>query len=254
MSLRVNKDNIFFILPESRYAVSERIDKWMEEDFTLYVKCKVHTENFVKGQEGYIIARNGMHSGISIYNDDYNCSHILFTYWFKKTNENGETEFISKQVHHKLEEEEKNLMHEYVMVCDNYEERKIDCYMDSKLVGTITFDNLEKASYEHSFYWFGCGSMIGPEEHQYISDVEFDLCFLLNIKQTMDEIIDIVDNYEDKYSHIVFNDLKKLNYDYPLRKHFAFLCNFNQYNRYKIWDACFSGNYPQFYIEKNIYF
>ena len=41
MSLRVDKDNIYFVLPESRYSVSKRIDKYMEEDFTLFIKTKI---------------------------------------------------------------------------------------------------------------------------------------------------------------------------------------------------------------------
>ena len=45
MSLRINKDNIFFILPEDRYSVSNRIDSYMAEDFTLYVKAKQLLEN-----------------------------------------------------------------------------------------------------------------------------------------------------------------------------------------------------------------
>jgi hypothetical protein len=96
--------------------------------------------------------------------------------------------------------------------------------------------------------------MIGPEEHQAIGDFEFDMAFVLNKKLKIEEIQDFIDNYEKQYSHIVFNDLRKLNYDYPYRNNFAFLCDFNNYNRYKVWDVSFSGNYPQFYIEKNIYF
>ena len=41
MSLRINKDNIFFILPESRYSISSRTDSMMDEDFTLYLKLKI---------------------------------------------------------------------------------------------------------------------------------------------------------------------------------------------------------------------
>jgi hypothetical protein len=44
MSLKVTKENIFFLLPESRYAVSERIDAYMEKDFTVYVKAKLFPE------------------------------------------------------------------------------------------------------------------------------------------------------------------------------------------------------------------
>ena len=130
----------------------------------------------------------------------------------------------------------------------------IKCYKNGKLVGIIEFEDGEKVKYENSFYWFGCGSMIGPEEHQHIGDFEFEMAFVLNKKLKIEEIQDFIDNYEKQYSHIVFNDLRKLNYDYPYRNNFAFLCDFNHYNRYKVWDVSFSGNYPQFYIEKNIYF
>jgi hypothetical protein len=132
-----------------------------------------------------------------------------------------------------------------------------NCDIQKQLGETITceiFEEGEKVSYENAFFWFGCGSMIGPEEHQSIGEFEFDMAFLLNIKLKIEEVQNFVDNYTTDYSHSVYNDLRKLNYDYPLRKHFAFLCDFGQHNRYKVWDSSFSGNYPQFYIEKNIYF
>lgn len=63
MSLKVNKDNIFFILPESRYAVSDRIDKFMEEDFTVHLTAKLFPEKLINKQ-AYMFARNGMHSQV----------------------------------------------------------------------------------------------------------------------------------------------------------------------------------------------
>jgi hypothetical protein len=96
--------------------------------------------------------------------------------------------------------------------------------------------------------------MIGPEEHRGYGEFEYKLAFCINKNLPNLDVQDIIDNYSDKFSHEVFNGLKKLNYDYPLRKNFAFLCDFSHHNRYKVWDVSFSGNYPQFYIEKNIYF
>ena len=253
MSLRVNKDNIFFVLPESRYSVSTRIDKHMDEDFSLFVKFKVFPELMEENKESFAIARNGMHSGISAYKDNLGIISIGFTYWFSKEVD-GKTEMYSKQIFTGLLPEEINEFNEYTMVCDHFLERNIKCYKNGKLVGIIEFNDGEKIKYEHSFYWFGCGSMIGPEEHQHIGDFEFEMTFVLNKKLKIEEIQDFIDNYEKEYSHIVFNDLRKLNYDYPYRNNFAFLCDFNHYNRYKVWDVSFSGNYPQFYIEKNIYF
>lgn len=249
MSLKVNKDNIFFVLPESRYAVSDRIDKFMEEDFTLHVTAKIFPET-LEVKQSWIIARNGMHSGISAFKDPYGNSNIVFTYWFK----DKEGEPVVKQIFYGLKDDELNEFNEYTMICDHYIDRKIDCYINSHLVGTIHFEDCDKQSYEHAFYWFGCGSMIGPEEHRGYGEFEYKLAFVLNKSLSILEAQDIIDNHADKYSHSVFNQLRKLNYDYPLRKNFAFLSDFSHHNRYKVWDVSFSGNYPQFYIEHNIYF
>jgi len=249
MSLKVTKDNIFFILPESRYAVSRRIDKDMDEDFTLHVTAKIFKES-LDINESFLIARNGMHSGISAYKDDWGNYSAIFVYWFKDNNGN----YKVKQIFKPLTVEEIDSFNEYTMICDHYEERQIKCYFNDECVGIINYDNDEKISYEHSFYWFGCGSMIGPEEHRSIGEFEYKLCFLLNKKITMPEVYHIIDYQSDKLSHIVFNDLRKLNYDCEYRNNFAFLCDFKHYNRYKVWDISFSGNYPQFYIERNIYF
>jgi hypothetical protein len=249
MSLLVNKDNIFFILPESRYAVSERIDRFMEEDFTLHVTAKLFPEK-LNIKQSWIISRNGMHSGISAFKDDWGNVNIVFTYWLKDSN--GEP--VVKQIFYGLKPDELNEFNEYTMICDNYVDRKIDCYMNGHLLGTINFDGNEKQSYEGAFYWFGCGSMIGPEEHRGYGDFEYKLAFLLNKSLSIIDVQDIMDNVSDRYSHVVFNNLRKLNYDFALRNNFAFLCDFTHHNRYKVWDISFSGNYPQFYIEHNIYF
>lgn len=253
MSLRVNKDNIFFVLPESRYGVSTRIDRHMDEDFSLFIKFKIYPDKVIKGKETFAISRNGMHSGISVYKDDSDVLTIVFIYWFSKEVD-GKKEFYPKQIFTGLTQDEVDGFNEYTMICDHFVERNIKCYKNGQLVGVIPFEEGEKVNYESSFYWFGCGSMIGPEEHQHIGDFEFEMAFVLNVKLKIEEIQDFVDNFKTDYSHIVFNDLRKLNYDYPYRSNFAFLCDFTHYNRYKVWDISFSGNYPQFYIEKNIYF
>jgi hypothetical protein len=82
MSLKVTKENIFFLLPESRYAVSERIDAYMEKDFTVYVKAKLFAETLTQ-TESFLLARNGMHTGISAFKDSDDNNNVMFTYWFK---------------------------------------------------------------------------------------------------------------------------------------------------------------------------
>lgn len=250
MSLRINKDNLFFILPEDRYSVSQKIDKHMAKDFTLYVKLKVNVEFLGLDKEHYIFSRNGMHSGISIYRDLQGNIHAVYNWWVRNE-KTGEYEY--KNVTHKIEDEFVNEHNEYSMICDDSDEKNIKCYFNNMLVGTIHFTKSEKNPYEGAFYWFGCGSMLCEEQHRQIGDFDFDLAFLLNKKIEINEVKDIVTNYP-LYTHEMYGGLRKLKDDFYLKDNFAFFCNFNQTTRYKIWDMTFSGNYPQIYIENNIYF
>lgn len=250
MSLRINKDNLFFILPEDRYSVSNKIDNHMSKDFTLYVKVKANVEFLQNDKEHYIFARNGMHSGISIYKDLKENLHAVYNWWVRDINTG---EYVYKNITHKIDDEYVNSHNEYYMICDDTN-KKIECYFNNELIGTIDFVNSEKNSYEGAFYWFGCGSMLcDAEEHRHIGDFDFDLIFLLNKKIKTSEIVDIVNNYPI-YTHQMFDNLRKLKDDFYLKDNFAFFCDFNNYTKYKIWDMTFSGNYPQIYIEDNIYF
>jgi hypothetical protein len=248
MSLKVTKENIFFLLPESRYAVSERIDAYMEKDFTVYVKAKLFPETLTQ-TESFLLARNGMHTGISAFKDSDDNNNVMFTYWFKDADDVPSP----KQIFYTLGDDILNEFNEYIMIGDD-ENETISCYINGKLIGEITYGDDRKQTYENSFYWFGCGSMIGPEEHRAFGDFEYKMAFVLNKKISLDDINDLTENYEEKYTDIVFNDLRKIKNSYPLRENFAFFCDFKHYNRYKVWDLSFSGNYPQFYIEHNIYF
>ena len=78
--------------------------------------------------------------------------------------------------------------------------------------------------------------------------------FVSNKKLSLEELKDFIGNYKSKHSEVIFGDLRRLKDSYPYKPNFAFLCDFEHYNRYKVWDISFSGNYPQFYIEHNIYF
>jgi hypothetical protein len=254
MSLKVDTDNIFFLLPESRYAVSDRIDGWMEKDFTLYLRFKIFPEELEIDKEAFAFSRNGKHSGISVIRVDETKYIVNYTYWFVKTNANGNYEYLCKQIYYELPINELNEFNEYIMICDSSDGGKIDCYFNKELIGTIKFEDYDRLPYEHAFYWFGCGSMICEEQHRYIGKFEYNTAFVLNTKLTLDELSDIVDNYETKYTSLIYNGLRVLNDDFKYKANFAFFCDFKQYNRYKIWDISFNGNYPQFYIENNIYF
>jgi len=251
MSLRINKDNIFFILPEDRYSVSTRIDQHMSKDFTLYVKLKINVEFLEIDKEHFIFARNGMHSGISIYKDLNEECHVVYSWWIrdKKTGE-----YVYKNITHKIEEKDIKKSNEYIMICDDKINKEIKCYFNDFVVGRISFADTEKNPYEGAFYWFGCGSMICEEQYRQIGDFDFDMTFLLNKKIAKEEITNIIKHYKFLHTYEMFDGLRKFNSDFYLKDNFAFFCDFNQATRYKVWDMTFSGNYPQVYIENNIYF
>jgi hypothetical protein len=251
MSLRINKDNIFFILPEDRYSVSARIDNHMSKDFTLYVKQKINADFLEVDKEHYVFARNGMHSGISIYKDLSGGCHVVYSWWIRNKN-TGVYEY--EKLTHRIDDRDINEHNEYVMICDDTVNKEIKCYFNDYLVGKISFQNAEKNSYEGAFYWFGCGSMICEEQYRQIGDFDFDLSFLLNKKITKEEVTDIVQNYKSKYTYQLLDGLRKFHGHFYLKDNFAFFCDFDNSTRYKIWDMTFSGNYPQIYIEDNIYF
>ena len=249
MSLKVNKDNIFFILPESRYSVSDnRIDGFMEQDFTVHINVKFFPE-LLTDKQSYFFSRNGMHSGMSAFKDASENTNIAFTYWFNTPDGKN----IAKQVIHTLNKGEENEFNEYSMICYHHVDRKIDCYVNAMKIGTIFYDKDEKQSYEGAFYWFGCGSGTGAMEHRAYGDFEYNLACVFDTNMNTGDLWELIDNYED-YSSIVFNDMRKINYDYKYKKNLAFFCDFKHHNRYKVWDLSFGGNYPQFFIENNIFF
>jgi hypothetical protein len=249
MSLRINKDNIFFILPEDRYSVSNRIDGYMATDFTLCARVKIMYDELQNNSESYIFARNGMHSGLSVYKDNEGFAHAIFSWWV--IDEDGNDKYLS--VPTKIDMELVNEYNDYVMICDHCQ-NEIKCYFNNELIGKISYKDKERHIYENGFYWFGCGSMICTEEHRQIGDFEFDLIFLLNKQIEIKEIFDISENYKELYTTEMFYGLRKLKDDFYLKNNFAFFCDFTVLTKYKIWDMTFSGNYPQIYIEDNIYF
>ena len=60
--------------------------------------------------------------------------------------------------------------------------KEINCYLNSQIVNVISYKKCERHKYENTFYWFGCGSMMCPDEHRHIGDFDFELSFLLNKK------------------------------------------------------------------------
>lgn len=251
MSLKINKDNIFFILTENIYGLSDKIDECMDGDFTLYVKAKLFPET-IKNKAAYILARNGMHAGVSTFKDPNDKIVIQFSYWFYETMDVEQTTPIYKDVSVLLDEQNWNEYNDYTMIC-NDTKKTIDCYINKELVGLIYYPDMNKVSYKGAFYWFGCGNMISDDEHSSFGDFEYDLSFLSTKSLSIEDVVEISKNYNEELIEVA-DELKRINDKMQNKYSFSFFCNFLNHNRYKIWDLSFKGNNPQLYMKNNIYF
>jgi hypothetical protein len=250
MSLRIDKDNAYLILPESRYSISQRIDGSMDGDFTLHVRAKAFKETLTD-KKSYIIARNGQHCGIAINRNDENIYSISFEYWFFNKSDINKTVPLYKMIRHELLSEVLFEYNDYTMISVGNE---INCYFNEELIGTINFSGLNKKSYIDSFFWFSCGDMIGTEEYRCSGDFEYNFSFLLNESTDISTVMDIVNNYKIKYTHTYNDNLLKINDDFDLKSQLIFMIEFENKNKYKQWNMAFNGSFPQLYLENNIYF
>ena len=247
MSLKINKDNIFLMNPKNGYFDDINSDDSMANDFTIFVKVKINSD-VLKQTDSFIISRSGAHSGISALKDEYEfASYIQYSYWFWD-NSTSSPKLEVRQVHYKIEETDLDAFIELAMVHDSYE-RKILCYYGGNVVGELSYTNDElPALYNESPYWFGCGSMITDGEKQ---DGEFEYELMFSIRKALDndEIQHIIKNYKTEYCETIFEDNLIFKKDWELTKEFAFFCDFEKINQYKIWNYAFNGNFPQLYVD-----
>jgi hypothetical protein len=223
----------------------------MDNDFTLYAKAKLFPES-ITDKAAYLIARNGMHSGISVFKDPADKIVVQFSYWFYNESDVNNENPIYKDVSVLLNDDLINEFNHYTMICNN-DKKTIDCYINDELVGLIYYSEFNKVSYKNAFYWFGCGNMISNDEHSSFGEFEFDLSFLSTNAMNIDDVIDISNNYNNHITQLA-GDLNVLDDTIQKKYSFSFFCNFKASNRYKIWDLTFKGNNPQLYMENNIYF
>jgi hypothetical protein len=249
MSLNINKDNLYLVLPSNVAFKESNIGNSMENDFTLFAKVKID-KNKITETESFIISRSGMHSGISIFKNKLDKIFLQYTYWFE--DENDGTKSV-KQVQVELKDSD---MEDFIEIYMNNDDlkAKISCYLNGNIVGSMIYSGYTKLSYVDSPYWFACGSMFGDDDTKGIGDFEYEIVFALNKRLTSLEVQDLIKNYQTKYSRKVFGNYKIFNPNWELTKHFAFFCDFEVLNRYKLWNYAFNGNYPQIYIEGNVYY
>jgi hypothetical protein len=263
MSLIINESNVYIFNPIGKYTDSiSNWAKFMEEDFTIFIRSKILLHNMKNDTEGFLFSRNGMHSGISVATERNGNRLIKFSYWFWqkniKYNENGEIYYdepipIQKNITYYLLPEELFEYNDFIMQCD-HNNHKILCYINKNLVGEIDYTGLDKCSYEETYMWFGCGNMVTESiQDRHIGEFEYDLFFCLDKVMDLNTIDDIKNNYKQKYTK-KYLDLLILNDDIPFKNNIYFFLDFTTQTMYKLWNMSFNGHYPNLYIENNTMF
>lgn len=255
MSLLIQKEEPWVILPESRYDITDRkIDTFMDDDFSLYLKVKIFPETMGYNEEGFAFARSGKHSGLSFYkvkgNDGIDIVTLMWTYWF--------TDDSFTQFHYTLDASEVNEFIEVIVLNDDNNSKTFTLYVNSKLVDTKEYVEKNKQSYKFGemggggFYQFGNGNFQVPDIAMYL-ECEFDMCFLVKGLRSLNEMQLISTTYED---HLItfLEELRVFKDDTPYKKDLAFFLDFKQQNRYKVWELTHNGNYLSKATLENIYF
>lgn len=255
MSLLIQKEEPWVILPESRYDITDRkIDTFMDDDFSLYLKVKIFPETMEYNEEGFAFARSGKHSGLSFYkvkgNDGIDIVTLMWTYWF--------TDDSFTQFHYTLDASEVNEFIEVIVLNDDTNSKTFTLYVNSKLVDTKEYVENTKQSYKFGemggggFYQFGNGNFQVPDIAMYLQ-CEFDMCFLVKALFSFTEVQNISNTYEE-HLNTFLEELKVFKDDTPYKKDLAFFLDFKQQNRYKVWELTHNGNYLSKATLENIYF
>jgi hypothetical protein len=256
MSLVTNIDNIYIVNPNSKYADEEsNWSSFMESDFTIFLRSKIFVYKMKNGEYSFMISRNGKHAGLSTMKDEQNNIHVVLTYWFWQKNPEDENNPIpiQKTLSHCLQLEQQDKFNDYSILCD-HKNSKITFYINDLFIGEIDYSGMDKCSYKEAYMWFGCGNMVTETmDHRYVGDYEFDLFFCLDKLITLEDVIDLSENYESKYIDDYF-DLKILKKNTPYRNNIFFFLDFKEKNTFKIWNLSFNGHYPNFYIKDNTTF
>lgn len=251
MSLRLNKDKIFFLNTHQKYEGSTNIISFMEKDFTLLIDVKINKEGINKDYPTFIISRNGKHSGLSAILTENNEIVITFSYWLY----DDEQKDVIREGNYTLPKQLEDNVNRYVITCDN-ESKNFKMYVNGVDVFTIDYCGLSKQSYLESFLWFGCGTMIGKgDNYKSIGDFEYSSFMALDIVVNQIEITDIMSKHNESYINLdKYPGLPTLKKETPLLNNIKLFYDFTTHNPYKMWDLTGNGNHAQLYIENNIYF
>lgn len=249
MSFVIKNDNIYFVPVTAQEFVKNESADVFGNEFTLFAKFKIDKEK-INREETIILARQQKKCGIFLYKNEGD--EIILKYSFSFKNVHVEHEF-SKTIEYSIKENELSSYIEAYMINDHTKNR-IECYINRKFIGYINYDALKKVKCETQSFSIGVDITDQESVDKWSSEIEMDLIFCYTKKLQQSILLDIVDNYEKKYSQIFFDDLKFFPSNWELSKDFVFFCDFKYRSVYKIWNFLFNGIYPQFYLKSNTYY
>jgi hypothetical protein len=221
--LRIKQRRPYYVLPSQRYDLTTKPpSRSMQKDFTFFIKFKVEDE--IKNQEtpSSIMMRPGMHYGLT-YNQVN--GNISWEFWYERDNENHFGFITTELTPHKLTDEW------IVIVRHQWRNKTFTMTLINK-DGDVwsleeTYDG-RLNDYTETPYNFGCGNYFQQvdDSHYFWGDYTmYGVGLIENVKYDDDAISMFMLNNE--------------NSTYELSKpidDITFYFNFNEQNRYKVWD------------------
>lgn len=250
MTIKTSKDDLFYISPFSKYGDQVGIDDFMEKDFTISARIKINKDRLIPQKDSFIISRNGRHSGLMTFLTENNQLEVRFTYWFY----DEKNEYSIKSIVTILPTDFENEFNDYVITC-NDTTKKMTFYLNNEKIGETDYNGLTKMSYLKTFLWLGCGNMLADDDFKCTGDFDFQYVYGLDRELTIEEVIDINENY--KSSYLNYNNdfnLPILNNDIPYRDSFKFFSDSEYRNKYKIWNMVDNSIFFQYYLKNNTFY
>ena len=230
-------ENCYFVVPESKYGLSEIVPKYVTENsFTFCVKCKPDWDSMVEGEasaEGGLVMKNGQHMGIGCF---VNGGQRYFRASLWVQDRKGFISAIEKHLPVTTEEKDKEYFitfrHDFVkkrVVIGNYNH-----YVE------MTYNAASPIDYSNSWLWVGCANAFNscaPEHRQYFrGDISF-----VSVHQEYLSDLQIKNIYGNTTS---ISELKKLQ-----NENTVLFSNLEIKTPYKVFDDSDNGNHLIVYDE-----
>lgn len=248
MSLNIDKDNLYFIVPNNIHHNGIRVDDFMEKDFSISMRVKIDKNELKPNSDWFLFSRNGQHTGVFIFTLESGMAFLGIAYWFLDENNNP----ILKQIEKEIKTDVLDNFIDISVIC-NHNEKNISYYVNGEYKKSIDYNGLTKINCIDKFIWLGCGTMFSEDSYKKLSKFEIDFIYFLDKNLTINEINDINENYKVKY--LDYNsELPLISDNIPYKENFKVFSDFNYRNKYKIWNMVDSPIFFQKFIEGNMFF